>query len=277
MSRIAFAILAILLLLGASHAGAQDRNEPGIPLEFLDDRLRIDAGAITFCLNGASTLVEFERAVAEELAATLLLEADFHELQPPALPFPYDFRLHLSGPELYVEMTNTCDALVGYVVSSVGFPQWLTITRPYYTSRFVLAATDPDLTGFSDLPEAAAIGARLGSSGDVALVTYRGAQTAEPDWLRRPYRDNWALIDALLDGSADAILVWEPALYRATEGDPGSRGIAVIPSPFRPPDKAFGIAVSREDAYLRSLLDQAIDEAERTGLIDQLRQEHGLP
>lgn len=269
--------LAILLILGVLPASAQDRNESGIPLEVLNDRLRIEGNAVTFCLNGASTLVEFERAVAEELATALLLEADFHELQSPARPFPYDFRLHLSGPELYVEMTNICDALVGFILSPVDFPQWLTITRPYYTSRFVLAAADPDLTSLSDLPNGAAIGTRLGSSGDVALVTYRGAQTQEPGWLRRPYGDNEVLIDALLDGSAEAILVWEPALYRATEGDPASRGITVIPSSFRSPEMAFGIVVSSDDVYLRDLLDQAIEQAVRTGLIDQLRQEHELP
>jgi len=278
LSTLRFVIALLVLFLGAvTPVLAQDRNEPGIPLEVLEGRLRVGGDKIRFCLNSASTLLAFDRAVAAELAASLLLEADFYELQSPGRTVPYDFRLHLSRPELYVEMTNNCDALVGFVASPAGFPDWLTITRPYYTSRFVLAATGQDLADLSDLPGGASIGTRLGSSGDIALVSYRGLLASETGWSRRPYADNGTLVEALLNGSAEAIYIWEPALYRALDGDPASKDISQLAHPFSSPEIALSIAVWRDDTYLRDLLDQAIEAAMSAGLIDKLRQMQGLP
>lgn len=257
-------------------AWTQGLPEPGVPQELLDRRLRRGGDSIRFCLNGASTLIEFDRAVAQELAAALLVTPDFHVIDPKSRSFPYDFRLDRNASELFLEMTNNCQILMGFPLSRSSILDWLTVTRPYYETQFVLAVSDPELTSFSDLSEDARIGTRLGGSGDIALASYLGVLGGGAP-RRIPYPDNQVLTAKLLDHEVDAILVWNAALYRATDGDPEARGVRMIESPVEVPPLNFGMAIAAGDLHLRTLLDQAIAAVAEDGILEQLAREQGLP
>jgi ABC-type amino acid transport substrate-binding protein len=91
-----------------------------------------------------------------------------------------------------------------------------------------------------------------------------------------PYFNNKLLLDRLLDRTVAAAFVWEPALYRATGGNPESKGIHVIPAPFELSETEFGIGLRSNDAYLATTLGQAIDSLRSDGTINQLLVEHSL-
>lgn len=250
---------------------------PPVPPDFLDFRRRQD-GNLHFCLNMASALVEFDRALALALADTLLVQAEFHELYTLTPPTqPYEYRVIMSEPELYVGILGNCDAMVGAWLERTAVPVWLTVTRPYYSTRVVLAVADPDHAGIQDLPYGAAIGSRIAGIGSSQLQTWLNSQPAERTWRRIQYPENLYLVERLRDGTLAAVAIWEPAAWLAADGTPAEGGLHIRPLPFNPVPIEFGLALPTDAAYLQGMLDAAINMMLVDGTIDRLLEEFGLP
>ena len=165
--------------------------------------------------------------------------------------------------------------MLGFVLSD-SFENWLTISRPYMDTGYALAVVGETYGDFADIPRDQAIGTRGMNNGDIALTSYLQALPEANRWRRFPYYDNAVLIERLLDGSIAAAVIWEPALYYATDGDPGMAGIRLASLPFSPRPTQIGIALLAEDIFLRTALDEAIAALVEDGVVAELMARHNL-
>jgi polar amino acid transport system substrate-binding protein len=267
------AALAALLCVAGSAAKAQG---PEIPSRDLyQERGRGQANKVALCVNGAAMMASFDMALARELANALLLTPEVIEIKAWRPTEPLDYRLPLLMEEIYVQFAEQCDGFMGFTLSQ-GYPEWMTVTRPYLVTRTVIATNVPNVRKLADIPLNRPLGTRILGGVDNQVILYLQSLPEKGRWPRLAYYNNKVLIDRLLDGTVAAAFVWEPALYRATGGKPEAVGLHVIPSPFELYETELGIAVRTHDAFLSASLGQAIDALRADGTLDRLLVEHGL-
>jgi polar amino acid transport system substrate-binding protein len=270
---VAVAGLAALVVTSVSLALAQFEDMP--PRDVYRERGRTRGNQIALCVNSAAMMASFDKAVGEQIASRLLLTPNVIEIKTWHPTEPLDYRLPLSFEEIYIEFAERCDGFMGFTLAQ-GYPSWLIITRPYLTTRVVFAATSPEFRKLADIPVNRPIGTRMLGVVDNQLIIYLQSLPEKSRWQRLPYFNNKILLDRLLDRTVAGAFVWEPALYRATDGDPESKGIHVIPPPFKLSETELGIGLRSNDAYLAATLGQAIDSLRADGTIDRLLVEHNL-
>jgi polar amino acid transport system substrate-binding protein len=270
---VAVTVLAALVAVNVGLAFAQFEDMP--PRDVYRERGRTRGNQIALCVNSAAMMASFDKAIGEQIASRLLLTPNVIDVKTWHPTEPLDYRLPLSFEEIYIEFAERCDGFMGFTLAQ-GYPSWLTITRPYLSTRMVLAATSPEIRKLADIPVNRPIGTRMLGVVDNQLITYLQSLPEKSRWQRLPYFNNKMLLDRLLDRTVAAAFVWEPALYRATGGDPESKGIHVIPPPFELSETELGIALRSNDAYLATTLGQAIDSLRADGTIDRLLVAHIL-
>jgi len=217
----------------------------------------------------------FETALAREIAGRLLVTANIIEVKTWHPTEPLDYRMPLAYNELYIEFAERCDGFMGFTLAQ-GYPSWLIVTRPYVSTRTVLAAASSDYRKLADVPVDRPLGTRMLGIVDNQLILYLQSLPEKSRWRRVPYFNNKLLLDRLLDRTVAAAFVWEPALYRATNGSPEAAGIHVIPTPFELQPTELGIGLRSKDAFLSVTLGQAIDSLRADGTISRLLVENGL-
>ena len=268
------AMLAVLVCFASGAASAQGMEIP--PRDTYQDRGRGGQGnKVALCVNGAAMMASFDAALARELASALLLTAEVIEVKTWRPTEPLDYRLPLMLEEIYIQFAEQCDGFMGFTLAQ-GYPEWMTITRPYLTTRTVLVTTSPNYRKLADIPATRPLGTRILGGVDSQVAMYLQSMPEKSRWQRLAYYNNKVLIDRLLDGTVAAAFVWEPALYRATGGKPEAAGLHIIPSPFEPMQTELGIGLRSHDAFLSTTLGQAIDALRADGTIDRLLSEHGL-
>jgi polar amino acid transport system substrate-binding protein len=273
MTALAVAALAALLITNVSVALAQFEDMP--PRDVYRERGRTRGNQIALCVNGAAMMASFDKALGEQIASRLLLTPNVIEIKTWHPTEPLDYRIPLSFEEIYIEFAERCDGFMGFTLAQ-GYPSWLIITRPYLSTHVVLAATSPEFRKLGDIPVNRPIGTRMLGGVDNQLIVYLQSLPEKSRWQRLAYFNNKMLLDRLLDRTVAAAFVWEPALYRATDGNPESKGIHVIPAPFELSQTELGIGLRSNDAYLATTLGQAIDSLRADGTIDRLLVEHVL-
>jgi polar amino acid transport system substrate-binding protein len=267
------ATLAVSALLLYAGAAAAQMDIP--PRDVYQDRGRGQGNKIALCVNGAAMMASFESALARELASMLLLTPTVIEVKTWRPTEPLDYRLPLTLEDIYIEFAERCDGFMGFTLAQ-GYPEWMTITRPYLTTRTVLATTSPNYRKLADIPLIHPLGTRILSGVDNQITMYLQSLPEKSRWPRLAYYNNKLLIDRLRDGTVAAAFVWEPALYRATGGKPEEAGLHIMPSPFKLFQTELGIALRSHDAFLSVSLGQAIDALQADGTIDRLLAEHVL-
>src|SRR5215470_1624357 len=273
MAAVVVAGVAALLLTNVSLAFAQFEDMP--PRDVYRERGRTRDNQIALCVNGAAMMASFDKALGEEIASRLLLTPKVIEIKTWHPTEPLDYRIPLSFEEIYIEFAERCDGFMGFTLAQ-GYPSWLVVTRPYLSTRVVLAATSPEFRKLADIPVNRPIGTRMLGGVDNQLIVYLQSLPEKSRWQRQAYFNNKMLLDRLLDRTVAAAFVWEPALYRATDGDPESKGIHVISPPFELSQTELGIGLRSNDAYLATTLGQAIDSLRADGTIDRLLVEYVL-
>ena len=267
-------LLAAVLLIIAAPCFAQEADDLP-PRDVYRERGRSTGDKIAFCVNPAAMMAPFEMALAREIAARLLVTPNVIEVKTWHPTEPLDYRLPLAYDELYIEFAERCDGFMGMTLAS-GYPSWLIVTRPYVTTRTVLAATSADYHKLGDIPASRALGTRMLGIVDNQLILYLQSLPEKSRWQRIPYFSNKLLLDRLLDRTVAAAFVWEPALYRATNGAPDAAGIHVIPAPFELSPTELGIGLRSNDSFLSVTLGQAIDSLRADGTVDRLLVENLL-
>lgn len=271
-----FAIMVVLIVGSPDGFGRASAQDAPVPKEFFDSR-RQTGDKIRYCLNMSSALVEFDRAIGQEIAQALFLEPQFFEVVVPSTPYPLDYRLDMTDEDLFIFMNKRCDAFLGFSISPDDIPEWVTMTRPYHSTKFKLAFVQKGQMRLIDLAPASPVGAVMGSSADAALRIWLSNPNSKT--LRRlPYPDNQLLIERLRDGTLSGALIWEPAAYIATHGKPEAEGLFLFADvPFALGSVDFGVAIRTNELFLRTQLDMAIDSLISDGTIERLRSRFGLP
>jgi polar amino acid transport system substrate-binding protein len=266
-------LLTVQFTIVAERAFAQMEDLP--PRDVYVERGRSRGDKIALCFNPAAMLASFERDLAKAIASRLLLTPTIIEVKTWHPTEPLDYRLPLGFDELYIEFAERCDGFMGITLAQ-GYPSWLVTTRPYLSTRTVLAAIAPEYRKLQDVPVAAALGTRILGAVDNQLILCLQSLPEKSRWRRAPYFNNKLLMDHLFDRSVAAAFVWEPALYRATNGAPESAGLHFIVPPFELTETEFGIGLRSNDSFLSVSLGQAIDSLKEDGTIASLMIEHGL-
>ena len=262
-------LLLALLLLGQSAAQA-----PLVPEDRLDRRFELAGDTIRFCLGTRNPLTEFDRAIATEIAHSLLLEAEFIEI-PPNFPL---YEEHDFLEALFILLINDCDAFLGFNLTADGYPDWLTFSRPYASFPFQLAVVEEEYESLADIPRDRPLGAPMLSQVEGMLIGYLQSLPAQERWRRFPYADQELLLERLMDGTLGGAFFWAPELdlllANNEEAQAQVRTVATAPLPST--SAVVGIALLRDDTFLRSSLDEAIATLIEDGVITELLEEYEL-
>lgn len=275
MMRVALAAAGLTLAF-TTLASAQVQ-QLAVPRELYSEQLRQTGNSVTFCYNTDGMLADFERALATEIANALLVEPRFYELEASVVyQPPLDHRLPLQTGQIFVVLAQHCDAIMGWSLSPSD-PDFVMASRPYMVTDTVPVTINPEFTSFANVPPGTDVGTRGLSLADNALINYNAAQAEENRLRRVQYRNNRDLLEQVLGGAVEIGLVWAPALYFVTQGDPASYGLTIMePPPFAIRPLETGIGTRSNDTYLNQILSDAIDALRADGTVERLLIEHSF-
>lgn len=265
-------ILTLLFCLSIVTGYAQNQT-PFVPEDRLERSRRLQDDRIVFCVVAGEPTSDFDRDVAEALAESLLLEAEFHEI-PPDFPV-YEAQDFLYA--LYLLLMNSCNAFVGMNLAPEAYPSWLTFTRAYASIPFVLAVTDETYSTLGDVPPERPLGVAMMSRADMGLIRYLQTLSENDRWRRFPYADPELMLTRLLDGTIAGAFFWAPDLANLLRENPEAERVRTVPTdPLPDAEAGLGVAMLAQDTYLRTTLDQAIVAVIEDGTMQELLETHDL-
>lgn len=265
-------------LLASSATASLGQDDPNfIPRDTFHERLERDGNSLNICYNPDGMMAGFEVDLIGALGQALLIDTRAIPLPGTQITTPpLDFRLPVLPEQLYIILAERCSAVIGFLLSS-STPDWLSVTRPYMQTRTVLIAGDPAINSLDDVQFDRPIGSRAMSMADNRLISFLQARPEGRKWRRFPFFSNEVVLEQIRDGKVGAGLIWEPALYFATDGDPAGAGFHVLPEvPFQVPPIEIGIVTRSNETYLNNLLSEGIASLLGDNAVDRLLQKHNL-
>ena len=235
---------------------------PFVPPESYN-RTRPDFGnTLPLCVIPTSATLTQDRAVAERIAQALLLE-------PAIIEMDVDMdMLDAEGiwPAVFLHLAEQCVGVLGVqLVPGTMIPDWLTITRPYFSAPYVLVDLKGDAGSLAALPPDARLGVPIRTALDNEVLNLIAAGGDFGRLRRRPY-DRPGTLDLLIAADAlDAAIVWTPHL---DTGLLAQREI--VPqsvAPLGEDTRQLGIVLRSQDEMLRTLIDDAIAALEAEGAL----------
>lgn len=268
----ALAAGALACLAAATPAAAQSQSPEGfLDRRLYDGRTTLSRNALRFCLATSSPVRDLDRAVGEVIARIQLARAEFYDVDLTAPPDDEDFdRL------LFVSLTDHCDAMMGTDLAWSPLPEWLTVSRPYYSAPYVLAVRPNTYSSLGGVPPGGRIGSPLFSAGDQQLVTTLATMAAGSRWNRVPYGDVPSMLADVRSGKIDGGLFAAPLAGPARSGQ--LNGLTLVASaPVRVEPMRLGALFLAKNTFTRDAFDQAINALHQDGTIDRLVAAQGLP
>ncbi len=275
LPRLAGPSLAFAVLVFAALPGPVPGQEP----EFYDRPYaekqwtfgrRLDESQLRYCVDWRDPDWEVAGAIADALALGLLLE-----------PQRYVVKGHIPIEDItivYGIMLEHCDIHMGFKLIPQGYPDWVTVTRPYYEAEYVFVSANPDVQSLADLQPSRPIGATMGTQAHLRLVSYLMALPAEDRWLTYPMGTGDLALESLLKGTVDVAVVWAPRLWAKQREDPAYAGLHVIdPDPLPPTTLGVGALLLSNEMFLRTAIDEAIAALRADGTIAGILDEYGFP
>jgi polar amino acid transport system substrate-binding protein len=265
------ALIALLLYLGPTGLRAET--------PFVVDAWRFGThesnATLRYCIDARDPDQPVARKIAAAVAAALLLRADEYLVSRD--PGTDD----MSGEDLddtYRMLLEHCDVFFGFKLVPNAYPEWVTITRSYYRSIYVFAASDPAWKSLGDMPPTRAIGATIGTAADMRLSQYLLALPAGRRWDKFPMSSDKAALRAVIRGTTGAALVWAPALWQLRRTDAAiARLPEMAPSPLPVSTADVGAILLSKQVFLRSSLDQAIASLIADGTIAAILKDENFP
>jgi polar amino acid transport system substrate-binding protein len=263
---LAGAAVLVTLWLAQSAALAQT---PYVPEEWKYGK-RQDGAALNYCVDERDPDLPVAKEIGRAVAQALLLQPKEHAIGQNTVGEDID--------NLYRVFLEKCDIFLGFKLISDAYPQWLAITRPYYRTSYVLATTDAAWKSLADMPKSKAIGATIGTSGDIRLIQYLQALPAEQRWSRFPMGSDELALNALMRGAVGVALVWGPSFWALQKSDPALAGLRLI-SPRPLPESAVGVGaiLLANETFLRSSVDDAIASLIADGSIGAILDRNKFP
>ena len=276
-SRPAGALLALALAvpLAALSPGPVSGQEPEFfeipyaPGQWTYGR-RLDESQLRYCVDRRDPGWEVAGAIADAVAAGLLLEPQRHVVESEILLEDIT--------NVYAIMLEHCDVHMGFKLIPEGYPTWVTLTRAYYETQYVFVTADPDVDALADIAPTRPIGATMGTSAHLRLVSYLTALPREDRWPMYPMGTNDLALESLLGGTVDVALVWAPNLWAKQRQEPAYADLHVIdPDPLPPTTLGVGALMLADETFLRTAVDEAIAALRQDGTIAGIVEKYGFP
>jgi polar amino acid transport system substrate-binding protein len=264
-----FDVLALLLtcLLSASPSLGQDT--PFVPDEWKFGR-RHDGSNLHYCVDARDPDLPVARKIGEAIALALLLQPQEHLMGEKVVAEDLD--------NIYRVFLETCDLYLGFKLIPDAYPQWLTVTRPYYRVSYVFATISMEWKSFAEVPKSQAIGATIGTSADLRRIQYLQSLPASERWNRFPMSSDEFALRALLRGTVGAALVWGPALWALQLNTPEFAKVRTMaPNPLPASAADVGAALLSNATFLRTSVDQAITSLTADGTIQRILDGNKFP
>ena len=270
LAAVPLALAMIALLIGPTVA--QEAEFDAVP--FADGQWeigrRLDESQLRYCVDKRDPAWEVAAAIADAIASGLLLEPQRHVVESDIVVEDIT--------KVYARMLKHCDVHMGFKLIPEGYGSWISVTRAYYDTQYVFVTADPDLQRLADLPPGRAIGATVGTSAHIRLVSYLSALPAERRWPAYPYGTNDLALESLLDGVVVVALVWAPNLWAKQRQDPAYANLHVIDStPLPPTTLGVGAIVLSDQKFLRNAIDEAIVALSADGTFANLLESYEFP
>jgi polar amino acid transport system substrate-binding protein len=258
-----------VLLVGWLSAAAWGQGTPFVADEWKFGR-RHDGSNLHYCVDARDPDFPIARKIGEAIAMALLLQPREHVIGENVVAEDLD--------NIYRVFLETCDLVLGFKLIPDAYPQWLTVTRPYYRVSYVFAVNRPDWKSLADVPRSQAIGATMGTIADLRLIQYLQSIGAGERWNRFPMSSDEYALRALLRGTVGAALVWGPALWALQMNDQEFGKLRLIaPTPLSASTADVGAALLANEAFLRTSVDQAIASLTADGTIQKILSSNKFP
>lgn len=263
---------AALVLAAFSATPASAQVSENVDASLLE-AWRLNTGnMVRFCQFESSPTLDFDRAIAQAIADSLLVNTEF-----TALGASYGIGGEYAAEDLFVTLTNDCDVMLGMGLAAGMYPVEFIATRPYIGFPYVLAVTDTEIESLADIPGDRRIGALVGSYGLSAMVRYSATLPADQRWQMLPYGSTELMMTRLFDGTIAGMVVYGPSLVQYQRDNPidGELFIRPLDAQIAANVDIGGLMLAR-NSYLRTLVDQAIGLMAEDGTIAALLAEYAL-
>jgi polar amino acid transport system substrate-binding protein len=265
-------LAALVCFAAAIPVVAQSQSAEGLlDRKLYDGRTLLNKNTLRFCLATTSPLRDLDRALGEAIARIQLAHVEF-----------YDVDLTIPGQDddfdrlLFVSLTDHCDAMMGTDLAWSPLPEWLTVSRPYYSAPYVLAVRPNTYSSLGGVPPGGRIGSPLFSTGDQQFVTTLATMSSDRRWNRVPYADVPSMLADVRSGKIDGGLFAAPLAGPAKSGQ--LDGVTLVSSaPVRVEAMRLGALFLSKNVFTRDAVDQAIDALQQDGTIARIIAEQGLP
>jgi len=261
--------------MGALSSGPVSAEEP----EFYDVPFaqgqwnfgrRLDESQLRYCVDRRDPDWEVAAAIADAISQGLLLEPQRYVVESNFVTEDIT--------KVYAILLEHCDFHMGFKLIPGGYSGWAMLTRAYYQADYVFVTADPDINALADLAPMRPIGATLGTSAHIRLVSYLSALPAEERWPTYPMGSNDLALKSLVNGTVDAALVWAPTLWAKQRDDPAYADLHIIdPSPLPPTTLGVGALLLANETFLRTAIDEAISALSADGTITRILDQYGFP
>lgn len=239
-------------------------GQPAVQRDYYDGFTRIQQDSIRVCVRSDSPTKQLDQAVAAELAAVLLLNIEVIEVHWPVRGNNEDLM-----ERVFIALTDTCDGFMGFALHGDVYPDWLLLTRPYVRADYLVAVTNQSYHSLGDVPPGKPIGSQLFSVVDRELLSY--LRNHPGAWRRFPYDNSELMVSHLQSGVVEAVLLFGPSLYVATNNNPEGLGLYVInPQPLPQTSLDIGIALTSRNSALVDILSEGLQWLSLDGTLEQL-------
>ena len=270
------AVLAPLLLLAAFSAPARAQqdpdfydNQPYAPGQWAIGR-PLNQSELRYCVDPRDPSWQVDGEIADAIAQILLL-------QPKRYVVPSEFA-NEDFTKVYAILLKDCDVYMGFKLIPEGYPDWVTLTRAYDEVGYAFVAAKPELHALADLPPGRPIAGTLGTTATLRVSTYSAALPVEKRWPVFPFNADDRTLKAVLDGTADVGVVWGPSLWDKQQHDPAYAALHIIDSrPLPPTTLGVGGLLLKQNAFMRSQIDQAIAALAKNGTIQAILDKYKYP
>jgi polar amino acid transport system substrate-binding protein len=261
---VGWAVVAASVLTGAAAA-----QTPYVPDEWRYGR-HAGESTLTYCIDKRDPDWPLAGDIGQAIAGALLLQAKPFVIEDDTVGDDIDV--------LYHTLLDSCDLYLGFKLIPDTLPDWLTVTRPYYRTRYLLVTKPGGAASLADLPRDKPIASTLGTAADLRLVQYLMALPAGERWPRYPMATDEAALRSVLQGSAAAALVWAPAVWALQQQEAAFAAlVAIDPQPLGATRIEVGAALLGKESYLRSAIDQAIAALLADGSLAAMLARHHFP
>lgn len=253
-----------VLVCAASSSFAQDR-----PVLYNEEEYGrpTDGTTLRVCIDQRDPAWQIDEAIAREVAGLLLLEPSIYYIGNYSVSSPFE--------DVYYHLRAHCRVYFGFRLIAGHYPEWVSLTRPYYDAAYIFVSKDPQIDRLSDLPPGAPIAVTAGSTADFHFIRYNNSLPSANRWRRIPFGTDGQALSALDRGIVNAALIWGPVLLE--HQDSGSLDLTMVDSnPLHFEPMPVGGLLLSTDSYLRQQLDSAISALTMSGATEELLALHAF-